>query len=269
MIISSGKSNQEAGVQMERKQGFPYWTAGFLLTGITEIECEKNTMVFPARSAVIIAPETPYRLRIRKKQQEVWIIFSADMRLQSALNSARGSAPVLATTFQSPVLWSQVRAGLDDLLRWWGSQPPELMLAENAMERGLLLAVRNHNEVKQGISDDRIERVTAHIARRIHEELPIDELARVAGLSPSRFAHLFHDVIGLTPMKFLEMQRIEKAMQLLLTTNLPVQQIGFSVGFPNAQHFAVRFSRLIGQPPSAFRQKPKRRFAELNPQDEE
>ena len=54
----------------------------------------------------------------------------------------------------------------------------------------------------------------------------------------------------------------------LLTTDLPVQQIGLQVGFPNAQHFSTRFRKLTGQSPRAFREAPQRRFGELNPSGE-
>ena len=69
-------------------------------------------------------------------------------------------------------------------------------------------------------------------------------------------------------MKFLEMRRIEKAKGLLLTTDLPVQEVGRLTGFPNAQHFSIRFRKMSGQSPRDFRLKPRRRFAELNPHEE-
>ena len=133
------------------------------------------------------------------------------------------------------------------------------------MERVLLLAIREHGLQNQQMPDERIQRVVAHIDERFEEELPVEELARVAGLSPSRFAHLFRQFTGLAPMKFLEIHRIERAKHLLLTTDLPVQEIGFSCGFTNSQHFSTRFRSLTGQSPSAYRQVPKRRFGELNP----
>jgi len=60
--------------------------------------------------------------------------------------------------------------------------------------------------------------------------------------------------------------RIEKAKGLLRTTDLPIQEVGWLTGFPNAQHFSIRFRKMSGQPPRDFRRKPKRRNEELNPQ---
>ena len=97
--------------------------------------------------------------------------------------------------------------------------------------------------------------------------MTIESLSRVAALSPSRFAHLFRERTGVTPMNFLEARRMEQAKQLLLTTDLPVQQVAQNIGFSNAQHFSTRFRKLTGQSPSAFRQSPQRRFGELHPAD--
>jgi AraC family transcriptional regulator len=90
----------------------------------------------------------------------------------------------------------------------------------------------------------------------------------VSCLSVSRFSLLFKECTGLAPVKFLEARRIEKARHLLLTTDLPVQQIGLQVGFSNAQHFSTRFRKLTGQSPRAFRAAPRRRFGELGPKQE-
>jgi AraC family transcriptional regulator of arabinose operon len=268
MIVSAGESKQVAGLRMERGPGFPYWSAGFFLSGLTEIVCTHQTYQFPGRSAVILPPKSPYRITIRKPQREIWMIFEPRPRLLQALLAPEVPAGVISVAFEDPGIWTGVQAGLRDLLRWWGSQPPQLPLAENALEKVLLLARWTHSLQKQPLLDERIARITAHIEAHLHEELSVEGLARVAGLSISRLAHVFRDLMGLSPMQFLEMRRIEKAKGLLLTTDLPVQEVGWLTGFPNAQHFSVRFRKMSGQSPRAFRQKPRRRFAELNPHEE-
>lgn len=110
---------------------------------------------------------------------------------------------------------------------------------------------------------------TIIINDQLGEELFVETLAEEAGLSLSRFAHLFRERMGVTPMNYLESRRMEQARQLLLTTDLPVQEVALNIGFPNAQHFSTRFRKLTGQSPSAFRQSPQRRFGELYPEEEE
>jgi AraC family transcriptional regulator, arabinose operon regulatory protein len=268
MIISAGESKQAPGLRMERGPGFPHWTAGFFLSGITEIVSDHQTYQFPGRSGAILKPDTPYRLTILKPQREIWMIFEPRPSLLQVLHSPEDPAGITSVAFENFAIWTGVQAGLRDLLRWWGSQPPQLLLAENAMEKVLLLARWTHGLQKQALVDERIGRVTAHIEAYLHGELSVETLARVAALSPSRLAHLFRDRMGLSPMQFLEMRRIEKAKHLLLTTDLPVQQVGQCTGFPNAQHFSIRFRKVAGQSPRDFRQQPRRRFAELNPHEE-
>ena len=268
MIVSAGESKQAAGLRMERGPGFPHWTAGFFFSGLTEIVGGDQTYLLPGRSCVILPPHTPYQLTVRKSQREIWMIFEPRPRLLQTLLSPEEPVGAISVVFEDPGSWPAVQAGLRDLLRWWGCQPPQLLLAENAMEKVLLLARWTHGLQKQALVDERIGRVTAHIEEHLHEELSVEALARVAALSPSRLAHLFRDRMGLSPMQFLEMRRIEKAKHLLLTTDLPVQQVGQSTGFPNAQHFSIRFRKLAGQSPRDFRRNPRRRFAELNPHEE-
>jgi len=266
MIISAGKSTEKSGTRLERGAGFPHWTAGFFLSGLTETVCGEETWLLPGKSCAILEPNTPYTRTLKKPQNEVWMIFDPRASLLNALRSRQGAPGTFYIAFRDPEIWKLVQAGLGELLRWWGAQPPQLLLAENAMERVLLLAKMAQDRRQGAGLDERIAHAIAYINERIGEELCIEVLARVAGLSPSRFSHLFRETMGLAPMKFLEKRRIERARHLLLTSDLPVQQVGFNTGFPNAQHFSIRFRKLTGQSPSAFRQRPSRRFGELNPQ---
>ena len=265
MIISAGESTEKAGVRVERGSGFPHWTAGFFLSGLTEIMFEGQTREVLARQAVILPPHTPYTLVLKKRQHEIWMIFDPNPHLLEVLHSTKGEPSPFAASFPSLEIWTGVRGGLRDLLRWWNGEVPQLRLAENAMNRVLLLAAWARDQQLPRLADDRIDRAVEYISKRLTEELSGEILARVAGLSASRFAFKFKERTGLAPMKFLEMRRIEKAKHLLLTTSLPIQQIALNTGFPNSQHFSTCFRKVAGQTPSAFRARPERRFEELNP----
>lgn len=266
MIISAGMSNQGVGVKLERKTGFPHWTAGFFLSGVTEISCAGQSWQFAARSGMILPPFTPYTLNVRKRQCEVWMIFDARPRMQPVLQGSSGAFQPMPVIFRNSASWAAVRAGMQDLLQWWGSQPAEPLLAENAMERILLLACREAGSRNDGVVDDRITRAILHVKNHLEHKITVESLARVAGISPSRFAHLFIDRTGITPMKFLELRRIERAKHLLLTTDQPIQQVAMESGFPNAQHFSIRFRRATGQSPRDLRHQPLTGQVELNPE---
>ncbi|MDE0860208.1 MAG: AraC family transcriptional regulator [Akkermansiaceae bacterium] len=270
MIIAAGRSITPAGEQMEREPGFPHWTAGFLIAGSIEIALTGGrTIQLESHACVIIPPNTPYELTVKKQQDQVWMIFDPRMHLQEGLRPLNQDFETFAVAFEDSETWTAVRAGLHDLVRWWGATPPHLLLAENAMVKVLLLARWEYDQQHHSTPDERIGRVVDIINNRLGEELSVETLAEEAGLSPSRFAHLFRERMGVTPMNFLESRRMEQARQLLLTTDLPVQEVALNIGFPNAQHFSTRFRKITGQSPSAFRKIPRRRFGELYPEEEE
>lgn len=266
MIISAGKSLVDEGVRMEREPGFPYWTAGFLVSGEIEIVVSAQASTLHNRSCVVIPPHTPYELSVRKRQRQIWMIFDPRPHLREVLRPEDRVAETFTADFNGSEVWPTVRTGLDSLLKWWNAPQPQLQLAENAMEKVLLLARWLHDERQPSMADQRINVALALINKRLADDLTMEDLARESGLSPSRFAHLFRQRMGITPMGFIETRRMEQARNLLLTTDLPVQQVGLMTGFPNAQHFSTRFRRFTGQAPSAFRRAPKRRFGELYPE---
>lgn len=268
MIISAARAIVNTGVCLERGSGFPHWTAGFLLAGSIKVVTAEGIHHIGQHGCVILPPHTPYELTVTKKQDQVWMIFDPrEPFIEGFLLKGRTSEP-FSVTFDDPETWAEVDTGLCDLLKWWEKQPPHLSLAENAMEKVLLLARWAHDQQNEIPADERIANVIEHMKQSLTEEMTIGSLSHIAALSPSRFAHLFRERMGVTPMNFLEARRMEQAKQILLTTDLPIQVIAMNIGFPNAQHFSTRFRKLTGQSPSAFRESPQQRFGELYPEED-
>ena len=94
-----------------------------------------------------------------------------------------------------------------------------------------------------------IEKMHADIAR----DWSIDDFANAAGLSRSAFAQRFKDVLGETPHKYLTAIRIQKAMELLSSTNEKIEMIAESVGYHDAFGFSKVFKKVAGVPPKVFR----------------
>ena len=89
--------------------------------------------------------------------------------------------------------------------------------------------------------DPRVERALTEMERRITERVTVGELARAAELSRSRFAHLFREQTGCTPMQRLFVIRMERARILLERTTLAVNEIMTCVGYNDPSHFARDF----------------------------
>ena len=166
-----------------------------------------------------------------------------------------GAPPGLARLrLADATVFAHVRAALADAYRLLSSPlPGGEAFAMNALERALLWCDRANPESAGRPINDRIQKAIDHLTDRVTEPHTLDDLAAHVSLSPSRFSHLFRAEVGLTPMQFLERQRIERAKLMLEQTAQPVQTIAHRVGFESPYYFSLRFKKATGRSPRAYR----------------
>ena len=73
-------------------------------------------------------------------------------------------------------------------------------------------------------------------------------------ISKYRLCREFTAHYGLSPLQYLNTRRIEAAKNLLLSTDMPIHEIGSIVGIDNTNHFINLFKKFTGTTPFAFRQ---------------
>ena len=135
------------------------------------------------------------------------------------------------------------------------SQSGDLYADAFAMNRleELLLRLSQLRRASHADLDIRIEESIRLISADLSIHRSISELAECAGLSPSRYSHLFRDQIGLSPGEFIERTRMDRAGGLLRLTELPIQSIASQVGFENPFYFTLRFKKHTGVSPTSYR----------------
>ncbi len=89
------------------------------------------------------------------------------------------------------------------------------------------------------------------------EEFDLASLARIAGLSPSRFHAVFREALGMAPSRWLQQRRLARARELLLGSELPVNVVAARAGFGDPFHFSRLFKRIHGIAPLAYRGQPR------------
>lgn len=97
-----------------------------------------------------------------------------------------------------------------------------------------------------------LRRSRDHIDRHFADELDLDVLAALAGLSKFHFIRSFASVYGVTPIAYVGERRVERAQDLLRTTNLTVTETCHAVGYSSLGSFSSRFREIVGESPSAF-----------------
>jgi transcriptional regulator GlxA family with amidase domain len=98
-----------------------------------------------------------------------------------------------------------------------------------------------------------MRRVREYIEAHLHDSIELVELAAIAGLSIFHFARQFKQSAGVTPHYYVIQSRIERAQELLASTDLSLSEIAFATGFSDQSHLTRHFRQLIGVTPGQFR----------------
>ena len=101
--------------------------------------------------------------------------------------------------------------------------------------------------------DPRIARVVTSLEQDLSQRMTLPSMASSVNLSPSRFALLFQQELGLPPGRFVRARRLERARVLLETTTLSVREIMTSVAMTDPGRFARDFRKQFGMRPLEWR----------------
>ena len=126
-------------------------------------------------------------------------------------------------------------------------------LAIQLLRRYTCTSVSSNN---RNPSRQRLRRVLEYIDDRFTCDLTLPEIARVAGMSPSRLKTLFKQAAGMPVHRYVMRKRIEFAMQLLVRTQTRICDVALKAGFANQSHMAACMRRSLGVTPRSLREGP-------------
>ena len=104
--------------------------------------------------------------------------------------------------------------------------------------------------------DERFRRKLERIvnARMRNPNLNIDVIASQFGMGRTNFYRKVRELMGMSPNDYLRKCRMERAAELLQTTDQNIGEICGMVGIPDAQYFSRVFKSYFGVPPSSYRE---------------
>ena len=106
---------------------------------------------------------------------------------------------------------------------------------------------------KGGLGPRRWRDVRAYLDANVAAPVRLDELASVAGLSPSYFLRAFARETGTTPHRYLVRLRLERTRELLTATKLPLAEVAATAGFASQSHMTNLMRREHGMTPGQVR----------------
>ena len=96
-------------------------------------------------------------------------------------------------------------------------------------------------------------RAREYILAHLSEPVSVKNMADAANLSESQFSRLFRSRVGFAPHEYIMTLRLNKAKELLTSTELPLRDIAEQVGYSSDITFITAFRGKTGMSPTEFR----------------
>jgi AraC family transcriptional regulator len=241
------------------------YAALFLLDGKLLYDIGGRAGEISAHGALLLDPGVAASARSRTATEYLALALSPSYVLDCAVRTRLVRAGASGIAFRASVIDRDERLArlardvADELMQEEAGQ--EMVIAA-LMEQIAIHLLRRHSNVRRsdelelsrvGLVDRRIRRAVELMHAHLDRDLPLEEIAAAAYLSPFHFARLFKKATGTSPHAYLAALRAERAQTLLAETDLSVTEVSTRVGYSSPSHFTKAFRQTTGLTPRAFR----------------
>ncbi len=155
----------------------------------------------------------------------------------------------------------EMLATAKNLLLYWKLQGPAYRAKCLSELYGLitqistLLAEADSLVGKYGLIHKSVKYIERNYRR---EDLYTPMLAEMSGIGETYYRSIFLAVFHMPPARYIQKYRVDKAKELLVSTNGSIEQIARATGFAGASYFCKVFKSVTGLTPSEFAEKSRR-----------
>lgn len=133
--------------------------------------------------------------------------------------------------------------------------PSYIRLETRGIILQLLASFFKHAVPKIDVKDDRIRNVIGYVRTHLSETINLDEIVDSLCLSKDYFIRLFKQETGVTPMKYINQKKIERAQLILATKDMSVKNVALFLGFEDFSYFNRVFKKATGVTPNDYRRR--------------
>jgi AraC family transcriptional regulator, arabinose operon regulatory protein len=280
-LVVVGRYDELPGYAVQRPRGADSWLFTWTVGGRGTLRQGRAETGAGAGDLVVLAPGTPHRYGVQQGADhwEFWWAHCGARPAWTAWLGRHGRGDGLYVVTPDPTdggPHARIEAAFRRMLadaRWTGTgTPPDTAppddrvavavahgttareLALGALEEVVLLTAGAARVSRTGTGvDPRVQRAQELIAADPGAPHTVRSLAVEVSLSPTRFAHLFTQQVGRSPMRALREARLRHAARLLESTDLSVERVAAASGFASPFHFNRVFRDRYGTPPGAYR----------------
>lgn len=223
----------------------------FTLSGKGEMEWKGQNCTLAPGSAVVINCDTRHHYRTVSEEpwDFYWVHFNIDGPEGFRKALTEHLTPVLLTDPNGMhELFGALEATrrTDGILAW-----AEMSQAVSGMLLTMMRSLANP-ENAQPLRRDEVIRLAEFIRENLEKPLCMEDFMRLTNLSRFHLIRLFRQQMGVPPYQYLHNCRINRAQQLLRTTNLTVSEVARHVGYGDPVNFIRHFKKLVGTTPSRY-----------------
>ena len=105
----------------------------------------------------------------------------------------------------------------------------------------------------RSIAESIVQTAVQYLQDNLAQRFEVRDVAAQVNLSERQLSRIFRKSTGASILTYLTRLRMDRAMQLLLHSELPIKQVAVSVGYPDTHYFTTLFGRHTRSTPGAFR----------------
>lgn len=256
MIVVSGYNDFEYA-----RQSMAYGVQHYLLKPVTKIDLHDVLQQVLTRQAHDYASISHYVKWIDQMEECIWTVDKKQLqRLNEQWREYCTSSNLEA---------AQLKELLDDCMtmllkrlqaRSFSPVTKELQLSGARVEdlldnyeQALAQIMTDLLSTRSGNFKDPMLEAKAYIDGRLSEDISLEEVAGMVGLSPTYFSALFKKLTNETFVHYRINKRIEKAKELLGVPHYRIVDIAIESGYEDYPHFTKSFKKIVGVSPSEYR----------------
>lgn len=251
-IESIGYNPQEE--DFARPEGYPYYHWLQTVDGVGTFSISGEKYVLTPGKGILLTPFTPHSYYTTGSKWSTLYLTFGGASADSILNALEINYPALYTESAELCYSALIREMLDKI-----EKDQDFSKLESSRDLyHFIIMLKQHGQLKslRSLSQtyDRIRPVIEWLETRYAENIGLEDMAEVMGMSSQNLGALFRGTVGMSPYAFLIQLRIREAKKKLIAgSDLSLKQVAAQVGFHDVSHFVATFRKMEGITPSKYR----------------
>jgi AraC-like DNA-binding protein len=214
---------------------------------------EKHSYTASSDKVLFIAKGTPYTLSVEKAGECTVVEFDVTDEALIACGLGNGGICEFVTTGDKTI-YKLAKS----LLQYFGLRGPAYFSKCMSELYSLVTQIStvhayNHSLAgKYGLIHSSVKFIESNYAQ---QDLYTTMLADLSGIGETYYRNIFQAVFGMPPARYIQLYRVGKAKELLLNSELSIEEIAVAVGFANSSYFCKVFKSITDMTPSEFARK--------------